>query len=201
MKKTTLTIPNLSGQALSKIGFFALFLVFSACKSSFLPYNTSVIVKAERLSTVTLTGKRVLIVSYDTDLTREFIISFKNYVHEEFKTRNVITERINIRKNAFTDDIDDFNKLKVAFKPDYLLTVKLRDERFRNFIIIGGAVKTLRGMTLDIDLHPAISEKESAILWKSNAVINHFYNNEGVATAKKMAKILGTTMQKDGLVQ
>jgi hypothetical protein len=201
MKKITLPTFYLSGQALSKSIIFALFLMLSACKSSFLPYNTSVVVKAERLSPVDLTGKRVLIVSYDTDLTREFIISLKNYVHEEFKTRNIITERINIRRNAFTDDITDFNQLKIAFKPDYLLTVKLRDERFRNFVIIGGAVKTLRGMTLDMDLHPAVSEKESAILWKSNAVINHFYNNEGVATAKKMAKILGTTMQKDELVQ
>jgi hypothetical protein len=55
-------------------------------------------------------------------------------------------------------------------------------------------------MTIGVDLYPATSEKESAILWKSNSVINHFYNNEGVTTAKKMAKILGTTMQKDGLV-
>jgi hypothetical protein len=186
---------------LSKSGFFAFFLLFSACKASFLPYNTSVVVQAERLSPVDLTSKRVLIVSYDTDLTREFIISLKNYVQEEFKTHNIISERINIRKNAFTDDIADFSKLKIAFKPDYVLTIKLRDERFRNFYIIGGAVKTLRGMTIGIDLHPAISEKESAILWKSNAVINHFYNNEGVATAKKMAKILGITMKKDELVQ
>jgi hypothetical protein len=194
MKKITLP-------PLSKIGFFAFFLLFSACKSSFLPFNTSVVVKAERLSPVDLTGKRVLVVSYDTDFTREFIISLKNYVHEEFKTRNIVTERINIRKNSFTDDIADFNKLKTAFKPDYLLTIKLRDERFRNFYIIGGPVKTLRGMTLDMDIHPAVSEKDAAILWKSNATINHFYNNEGIATAKKMAKILGTTLQKDGLVQ
>jgi hypothetical protein len=201
MKKITLPPPDLSGQALRKIGFFAFFLLFSACKSSFLPFNTSVLVKAERLSPVDLTGKRVLVVSYDTDLTREFLISLKNYVHEEFKTRNVMTERINIRKNAFTDDIADFNKLKTAFKPDYLLTIKLRDERFRNFYMIGSKVKTLRGMSIGVDLYPATSEKESAILWKSNSVINHFYNNEGVATAKKMAKILGTTLQKDGLVQ
>jgi hypothetical protein len=199
MKKITLPLPDLSGQTLSKIGFLAFFLLFSACKSSFLPFNTSVLVKAERLSAVDLTGKRVLIVSYDTDLTREFVISLN--VHEEFKTRNIIAERINIRKNAFTDDIADFNKLKIAFNPDYLLTINPRDERYRNFYMIGNKVKTLRGMTLDMNLHPAISEKESAILWKSNASINHFYNNEGVATAKKMAKILGTTMQKDGLVQ
>jgi hypothetical protein len=193
MKKITLP-------PLSKIAIFALFLLFSSCKSSFLPFNTTVLVQAERLTPMNLTGKRVLVVSYDTDLTREFVISLKNYVHEEFKGRNVTTERINIRKNEFTSDIADYNKLKTAFKPDYLLTINPRDERFRNFYMIGSKVKTLRGMTIGVDLYPAASEKESAILWKSNAVINHFYNNEGVTTAKKMAKILGTTMQKDGLV-
>jgi hypothetical protein len=192
---------KITSSPLSKIGFLAFFLVFSACKSPLLPFNTSVLVKAERLSAINLVEKRVLIVSYDTDLTREFIISLKNYVYEEFKTRNVVAERINIRKNAFTDDVADFNKLKSAFKPDYVLTIKVRDERFRNFYLIGSKVKTLRGMTIDIDLHPSDSEKESSILWKSNAVVNHFYNNEGVTTARKMAKILGSTMQKEGLVQ
>ena len=201
MKKITLPPPNLSGQALSKIGFLAFFLTLSACKLSFLPFNTSVLVQAERVSPVDLTYKRVLVVSYDTDLTREFIISLKNYVQEELKTHTVTTERINIRKNAFTDDIADFNKLKMAFKPDYVLTIKVRDERFRNFVLIGSKVKVLRGMTLDMDIYPPASEKESAMLWKSNAAINHFYNNEGVTTAKKMAKILGMTMKKDGLVQ
>jgi hypothetical protein len=194
MKK--LTLPPLS-----KIGFLAFFLAFTACKSSFLPFNTSVLVQSERVSPVDLTGKRVLIASYDTDLTREFIISLKNYVQEELKTHTVTTERINIRKNAFTEDIADFSKLKTAFKPDYVLTIKVRDERFRNFYMIGSKVKTLRGMTIDMDVHPTASENESAILWKSKAAINHFYNNEAVTTAKKMAKILGTTMKKEGVVQ
>ncbi|MDZ7877859.1 MAG: hypothetical protein U5L45_09325 [Saprospiraceae bacterium] len=194
MKKITLA-------PLSIIVFLAFFLLFSACKLSFLPYNTSIAIQAKRLSPVALTGKRVLIVSYDTDLTREFIISLKNYTHEEFAAHNITTERINIRKNAFTEDIADFDKLKTAFKPDYLLTIKLRDEGFRNFYVVGSSVKTLRGMTIDTDLFPVASEKESAILWTGMTTIKHFYNSEGVATAKKMAKILGITLQKDGLVQ
>jgi hypothetical protein len=182
---------------LSKIGFLAAILSFASCKSSFLPYNTTIAVQTERLSAVSLTQKRVLIVSYDSDLSREFIISLKNYVREELKNHNVVAERINIRQNEASNDIADFNKLKSEFKPDYLLTIKVRDERIRKFYIIGGNVKTLRGMTVDFNLTPNISENNGTLLWKSNAIINHFYNNEGVVTAKKIAKELGIKMQKD----
>ena len=94
----------------------------------------------------------------------------------------------------------DVNKLKSEFKPDYLLTIKVRDERTRKFYIIGGNVKTLRGMTVDFNLTPNISENGGTILWKSTAIINHFYNNEGVLTAKKIAKELGIKMQKDSIL-
>ncbi len=182
---------------LSKIGFLAVVLSFASCKSSFLPYNTTITVQTERLSAVSLTEKRVLIVSYDSDLSREFVISLKNYVKEELKNHKVVAERINIRQDESSSDIADFNKLKSEFKPDYLLTIKVRDERTRKFYIIGGNVKTLRGLTIDFNLIPNVPENSSSILWKSNAVINHFYNNEGVATAKKIAKELGIKMQKD----
>ena len=185
---------------LSKIGFLALILSFAACKSSFLPYNTTIVVQTERLSAVSLTEKRVLIVSYDSDLSREFVISLKNYVNEELKNHKVVAERINIRQNEVSDDIAGFNKLKSEFKPDYLLTIKVRDERTRKFYIIGGNVKTLRGMTVDFNLTPNISENGGTILWKSTAIINHFYNNEGVLTAKKIAKELGIKMQKDSIL-
>jgi hypothetical protein len=185
---------------LSKIGFLAIILSLVSCKSSFLPYNTTIAVQTERLSVVSLTEKRVLIVSYDSDLSREFVISLKNYVREELKNHKVVAERINIRQDESSADMADFNKLKSEFKPDYLLTIKVRDERTRKFYIIGGNVKMLRGMTVDFNLTPNIPENSSTILWKSNAIINHFYNNEGVATAKKIAKELGIKMQKDSML-
>lgn len=184
---------------LSKIGFLSIILLFASCKSSFLPYNTTIAVQTERLSAVSLTEKRVLIVSYDSDLSREFVISLKNYVKEELKNHKVEAERINIRQNEASDDMADVNKLKSEFKPDYLLTIKVRNERTRKFYIIGGNVKMLRGMTVDFNLTPNIFDNNGTILWKSTAVINHFYNNEGVATAKKIAKELGIKMQKDSI--
>jgi hypothetical protein len=185
---------------LSKIGFLALILSFTACKSSFLPYNTTIAIQTERMSAINLTEKRVLIVSYDSDLSREFIISLKNYVNEELKSLKIVAERINIRQNEASDDVADVNKLKSEFNPDYLLTIKVRDERTRKFYIIGGNVKMLRGMTVDFNLTPNISANKGTILWKSTAVINHFYNNEGVATAKKIAKELGIKMIKDSIL-
>jgi hypothetical protein len=186
---------------LSISGILALFLTFASCKSGFLPFNTTVAVESERVSAFNLTEKRVLVVSYDTELTQEFVISLKNYVKEELKTHKIVAERINIRYKEETADLAELDKLKGTFTPDYLLIIKVRDERTRKFYIIGGNVKTLRGMTLDFNILPITTlENEGASLWRSAAVVNHFYNNEGVSTAKKIAKELGIKMQKDLIV-
>jgi hypothetical protein len=186
---------------LSISGILALFLTFASCKSGFLPFNTTVAVQSERVSPVVLTEKRLLIVSYDSELTQEFVISLKNYVAEELKTHKIIVERINIRNKQAAADLADFNKLKNTFAPDYLMAVKVRDERTRKMFVIGGNVKTLRGMTVYFNLLPIASEEnEGAFQWRSTAVVNHFYNSELVTTAKKIARELGFRMQKDLLV-
>ncbi len=185
----------------SIIGILALILLFSACNSGFLPFNTTLAVQTERMSAVNLTEKRVLIVSYDSELTQEFVISLKNYVKEELKTHNIVVERLNIRHNETATDIEELNKVKSTFTPDYLLSLKVRDERIRKMYIIGSHVKTLRGMTLYFNLLPiASAENEGTFLWRSTVKINHFYNNESVFTAKKVAKELGIKMQKDSIV-
>jgi hypothetical protein len=184
---------------LSTLGFLGLLLLFSACGASFIPYNTTITVQSQRLSDATLAEKRVLIVSYDNNLTRDFVISLKNYVQLELKNHKVVAERINIRQYE-RSDIDDFNKLKNTFKPDYLLTIKTHDERTRNFYMIGKSVKKLRGITVDFNLMSSMPEADGLLIWKSEAIINHFYDTEGVATAKKIAKELGVKMKKDALV-
>jgi hypothetical protein len=183
---------------LSIAGILIGFLLFSSCNSGLIPYNTSIVVESERLSEVKLTEKRVLVVSYDTDLTRDFAISLKNYVREDLQSHKVVAERINVRVSDLTEDATDFEKLKKEFAPDYILTIKVRNERARKMYVVGGNVKVLRGMTLDFNLMPFNADGTS--LWRSNAVVNHFYTNETVATAKKIAKELGIKMQKDLIV-
>jgi hypothetical protein len=182
-------------------GIFMLILLFSACKtSSFLPYDTTIAVKSDRLSPVDLTEKRVLVVTYDSELTREFLISLKNYVSEELKTHKITAERVNIRQDE-PNDMVDFAKVKTDFKPDYLLTVKVSGERTRKFYMIGKAVKKLRGMNLTMNLLPNPQNTEGASVWKSDVEINHFYDMEYVAAAKRMAKELGVKMQKDLIIK
>jgi hypothetical protein len=186
---------------LSISGILALFLTFASCKSGFLPFNTTVNVQSERVAPINLTEKRVLIVSYDSELTHEFIVSLKNYVSEELKTHKIVVERINIRHNQAATDFAEYNKLKSTFTPDYLLTLKIRNERTRKFFIIGNHVKMLRGMTVYFNLLPIGSEEnEGAFSWRSTAAINHFYNDEIVTIAKKIAVELGFKMQKDLII-
>ena len=186
---------------LSISGIFMLILLFSACKtSSFLPYDTTIAVKSDRLSPVDLTEKRVLVVSYDSELTREFLISLKNYVSEELKTHKITAERVNIRQDE-PDDAADFMKVKTDFKPDYILTIKVSGERTRKFYMIGKAVKKLRGINLALNLLPYAQNTEGSPIWKSDVEINHFYDTEYVAAAKKMAKELGIKMQKDLIIK
>ncbi len=177
-----------------------LILLFSACKTSIFPYDTTVAVKSDRISPVDLTEKRVLVVSYDSELTREFLISLKNYVSEALKTHKITTERLNIRKDE-PDDMVNFTKVKTDFKPDYLLTVKISDERTRKFRMIGKSVKKLRGISLTVNLLPTPQNTEGALVWKSGIEINHFYDTEYVATAKKIVKELGIKMQKDLIIK
>jgi hypothetical protein len=186
---------------LSITGIFAAFLLFSACNTTFFPSNTTIKTQSEKLTAVNLTEKRVLIVSYDSELTREFVISLKNYLREELKGHKVIAERINIRQNETAADLSELDKLKSTFTPDYLLTIKVRDERTRKMYLFGGNVKTLRGMTLDFNVFPVETRvNEGVSQWRSAAVINHFYKSETVGTAKKMAAELAIKMQKDLLV-
>ncbi len=182
-------------------GFFMLILLFSACKTaSIIPYDTTIAVKSDRLSPVDLTEKRVLVVSYDSELTREFLISLKNYVSEELKTHKITVERLNIRQNE-PDDVAESAKVKTNFKPDYLLTVKVSGERTRKFYMIGKAVKKLRGINLSLNLLSYPQNTEGPLVWKSDVEINHFYDTEYVAAAKKMAKELGQKMQKDLIIK
>jgi hypothetical protein len=179
---------------------FTVALVFSACNGALFPFNTTVTLQSERLVSTDLTKKRVLIVSYDSYLTREFVISLKNYVRDEFKNHDVTAERINIRESDRKADIADFNKLKNEFKPDYLLTIKVRDERVRKLYIVGSSVKTLKGVTVDVELIPYNSEKVSQSAWKSTAVVNHFYESERITAVKKIASQLSMSMQKDLII-
>lgn len=186
---------------LSISGFLALILLFSACKSGFLALKTSVALETTRVSAVNLTEKRVLIVSYDSELSQEFVISLKNYVKEELKNHSVVVERINIRHNETAADMVELDKLKITFAPDYMLSLKVRDERVRKMYLIGSHVKMLRGMALYFNLFPiANADNEGTFLWRSTAVVNHFYNSENVSIAKKVAKELGIKMQKDLII-
>ena len=178
----------------SKLIFLAFMLFFTSCKS--FPSDTTVVLQSQRLSAVKLTEKRVLVVSYDDKLTREFAISLKNYVKEELKTHKIVAERINIRADE-AGDVVDFEKLKTEFKPDYLLIITFKGERTRDFYMIGKTVKKLRGMTAEFNLK---STNDSQISWKSDAVVNHFYDNEGVTTSKRIAQQLGLDMKKNGLI-
>ena len=178
-----------------KLIVLAFMLFLTSCKS-ILPNNTTVALKSQRLTDVKLTEKRVLVVSYDNELTREFAISLKNYVKEELKTRKIVAERINIRADE-AGDVTDFEKLATEFKPDYLLTITFKNERTRDFYMIGKTVKKLRGMTAEFNLK---SRNNNQISWKSDAVVNHFYDEENVVVSKKIAKQLGLDLKKDGVV-
>ena len=113
-----------------------------------------------------------------------------------FRSHKIVAERINIRAEE-ESDVMDFEKLKTEFKPDYLLIITFKEERTRDFYMIGKTVKKLRGMTAEFNLK---STNDGQISWKSDAVVNHFYDNEGVTTSKRIAQQLGLDMKKNGLI-
>ena len=193
MKKTFL-------YPLSIIGSIAVVLLFGSCQSllfySLTTPDTKTSVQSEIIATVNLTQKRVLIVTYDSLKTRDLAISLKNYMNLELTTCHVISERINIRQNE-ASDLEEFEKLKTAFKPDYLLSINCDVKRTRDFYLIGQVEKKIRDLTCYFNLKTCNFSTEQPIIWKGEAAIKHLYDEGHTATMKKIATQMREKMQQD----
>lgn len=189
---------------LSMCGFLVISLLFVSCQSAILYYittpNTKIVLQSERISATDLTEKRVLIASYDNEMSRDLVISLKNYLNLELTDCKVVSERINIRQNE-ASDLAGFEKLKTEFKPDYLLIINFDIVRTRDFYIVGDVVKKIRDISFYFNLRPFNSVTDQPIIWKGEAQIKHLYDEGHSYTMKKTANQMRLKMQKDLIIK
>ena len=196
MKKTFL-------YPLSILAFWGSILFFESCASlginSITTPNTKVLIQSERLSSIKLNQKKVLIASFDSLAARDLVISLKNYMDSELTSCQVITKRINIRENE-AQDIADFEKLKTEFQPDYILRIDVNVKRTRDFYLIGDIVKKIRDIDFYLKLSSYSATTEPSEVWHGEVKIKHLYDEGHAATMKKSASQLRQKMQKDLII-
>lgn len=188
---------------LSILAFLGTIFLFQSCETlgiqSLKMPNTKVIVESQLNGVAQLSGKRVLIASFDSSATRELVISLKNYMDLELTACKITSKRINIRENE-AQDIADFEKLKTEFQPDYILKIQANIKRTRDFYLVGDVVKKIRDIDFHFNLSSFNAAAEQPIIWKGEAQIKHLYDEGHITTMKKTADLMRQKMQKDLII-
>ena len=196
MKKTFL-------YPLSILAFGGVISLFQSCATLGLYYittpNTKINIESQLNSVTQLSGKRVLIASFDSSATRELVISLKNYMDLELTSCKITSKRINIRENE-EKDIADFEKLKTEFQPDYILKIQANIKRTRDFYLVGDVVKKIRDIDFYFNISSFNAAAEQPIIWKGEAQIKHLYDEGHITTIKKTAYLMRYKMQKDLII-
>lgn len=141
-------------------------LLFVNCK---LFLHTLVKVEGESTNAViNMKGQPLTIVYTSTDLTKEFMISFKNHLLDEFKKKGI---------QAQLETAND--KLPSSL---YLNLLVINENSRRTGHLLG-AVYEFNGATIDVEL----KNTEGGVLGTNRVTVNHVYKSDLTATATKAA--------------
>ena len=106
-----------------------------------------------------------------TDLTKEFMISFKNYLANECQKKGIKAQ---------------LETTKDKLPTPYQLNLSIVDETKRRIGILFGAVYQFNGATITVEL----KNTEGGILRKNQVIVKHVYKSELTITARKAAEKL-----------
>ncbi len=153
------------------------YLWVAFCLVFFAHCNTSIKVVSDLAaqSPLSLNGHPLTLMYESSDLTKDFMISFKNHLLRELQNRGIkaqLTTAKDLIPNA------------------YLLQIKVSNERSRRLAHFTGVVYQFRGATLNIEL----KNTEGGVLRKNEVVVNHVYHSESTITARKAAQKLVTKL-------
>ena len=118
---------------------------------------------------LSLNGQPLTIVYESTDLSKDFMISFKNHLLRELQNKGIKAQ---------------LETAKDLLPNAYLLQIKVRNERSRRLAHFTGVFYQFRGATLDLEL----KNTEGVAVRKKQAVVNHLYDSESSITSRKTAQ-------------
>lgn len=141
-------------------------LLFVNCK---LFLHTLVKVEGELTNVAIDTKGQPITIGYtSTDLTKEFMISFKNHLLDEFKKKGIQAQ---------------LETAKDKLPSPLYLNLLVIDENSRRTGHLLGAVYEFNGATIDVEL----KNTEGVVLGTNRVIVNHVYKSDLTATATKAA--------------
>ncbi len=132
-------------------------------------------------SAVSLVQQPLNIEYTSTDLTKEFMISFKNYLANEFQKKGIKAQ---------------LETTKEKLQTPYLLNLSIVGETKRRMGLLFGAVYEFNGATIIVELKNTVDKGnidsfgKGGILRKNQVIVKHVYKSELTITARKAAEKL-----------
>jgi hypothetical protein len=171
--------------------FFLLLCVVSACS----PTKS---ITSKNVSPINLSEKRLFLLTYETPMTKNFIITFKNYLAKGLSEHQIAVEKYNILSSEKDKSTIEANELKNKFNPDVIMTVNVTFERGRKFYTLVKTVKQFRETTLLLEIKNAKDEK---LYWSAVVNANHIFDSEQISVVRDLSKYVVDKMQEDLIIK
>ncbi len=176
----------------SKHFFWILFLALTVGSCAL---EQSFILKKK--SDFSFTEKRVLVVTYDTELSRDFVISLKNYVSRALKSRQVQTANVNLSQVEPIYRIEEYEKLIQNFQPHYELIISVKKEQARTGATFSEKTYQLNGCGMEL----TIKDRTSGSVVALGALrFDKIYESEKLTMIREMTKTILADFQKNLII-
>ena len=148
------------------------FLIFTNCRTTI-----KIGEQTPSTTTINLKGQPLTIAYQSTDLTKNFMISFKNHLCQELQLKGV-----NAQLETANDKLSSPN----------VLFLNVESEENRKIGHATGVVVRLKHTTIGAEL----KNTEGVVLRKEQIVVRHIYDSEQTFIATKIAKQLSDILTK-----
>jgi hypothetical protein len=170
----------------------AFICLFASCSAPTVAVKTEI-----RETTHTLDNFRVLLVSFDTELSKDFTPLFNKRLAKGLKEYGACIEHINIPYNANRKVRLSADSLQNNFKPEYILTVKIIEQKSNPTLNAIKKDKIFNEAVYYFELKSSITEKP---VWTSQATLNNIKTGEDTKTIYQLTKTLLSKMEEDLII-
>ncbi|NJN34361.1 MAG: hypothetical protein HC817_09035 [Saprospiraceae bacterium] len=126
-----------------------------------------------------------MVVTYDTEKSRDFVISLKNYLSLALKNRRVQTANVNLSQVEPIYRIEEYEKLMQNFQPHYELILRVKKDKAREYSTL-----TKKGRMFEsCDVEMTIKDRASGtIVGLGVLAFDNIYDTEKISVIREMTK-------------
>jgi hypothetical protein len=138
------------------------------------------------------------LVSFDTELSKEFTPLFNKRLAKGLSQYGTCVKHINIPYNANRNVRLSADSLQHNFKPEYILTIKIIEQKSNPTLNAIKKDKIFNEAIYYLELKSSITEKP---VWTSYATVNNLTKSDDNKTIYRLTKRLLEKMEEDLLIQ